>query len=241
MDAMSVLDAFTPLDAVGAALLLVSWLAIGPVIEWRGAPRKSVSVLMTRYRREWMSHVASRDPRVFDAFLLGNLRDGTAFFASACLIAIGGGMALLANTERVRMIAEDLTLRTPTPLGLEIKILAVLVLITSAFLRFVWSNRVFGYCAVMLGTIPNAAEDPRLETRQRQAAELNVSAAQAFNGGLRSIYFALAGLAWLLGPEALIGATLVALVVIVRREYASRSRAILLERLPDDRRDPAGD
>jgi uncharacterized membrane protein len=238
MDAVTLLEAFTTLDAVGAALLFVVWSAIGPVIEWRGAPRKSVSVLMTRYRREWMTHVATRDPRVFDAFLLGNLRDGTAFFASACLIAIGGGMALLANAERVRMIAEDLTLRTPSQIGLEVKILVVLLLITSAFLRFVWSNRVFGYCAVVLGTIPNAADDPRVEMRQRQAAELNVSAAQAFNGGLRSIYFALAALAWLLGPEALIGATLVALVVIVRREYASRSRAILMERLPPAPREP---
>ncbi|CAK9075725.1 Putative lipoprotein Hmuk_2215, partial [Durusdinium trenchii] len=157
--------------------------------------------------------------------LLTNLREGTAFFASACLIAIGGGMALLSNTERVSMIAEDLILDTAPESVLEVKILVVILLLTAAFLKFVWANRVFGYCAVLAGTIPNDLSDPRCAIRSRQAGELNVTAARAFNKGLRSVYFALGALAWLVGAWALIVATALTLIMIIRREYVTAREA----------------
>lgn len=229
MDMLSPFSAFTLLDAIAVSFLLGSWALLGWLIERPRARRKSVSVLMTRYRKEWMSHVPTRDPRVFDAMLTTNLREGTAFFASACLIAIGGGMALLANTERVSAIAEDLTLGAAPKIMIEIKVLVLLLLITDAFLKFVWSNRVFGYCAVLIGAIPNDLDDPRCAIRARQAGELNITAAKAFNRGLRSVYFALGSLAWLIGAPALVVATVLTLIVIIRREYASRSRTVLLE------------
>ena len=150
MDIAVLLNAFQPLDALAVGFLFVSWALIGWIVERDGARHKSASVLMKSYRREWMTHVATRDPRVYDAFLLGNLRDGTAFLASACLIAIGGGMALLSNTETVSAIAEDFLLDAAPQIALEVKIFVVLLLVTNAFLKFVWSNRVFGYCAVLL-------------------------------------------------------------------------------------------
>ena len=39
--------------------------------------------------------------------------------------------------------------------------------------------------------------------------------------------------AWLLGGEALIAATVVTLVVILRREFASQSREILMQTEPE--------
>lgn len=44
---------------------------------------------MNAYRREWMRHFVTRSPRIFDGNILTTLREGTAFFASACLIAVG--------------------------------------------------------------------------------------------------------------------------------------------------------
>jgi len=43
------------------------------------------------------------------------------------------------------------------------------------------------------------------------------------------MYFALAAMAWLLGPVALILATALTLLVLWRREFASHSRSLLLE------------
>ncbi|MCV6596121.1 MAG: DUF599 domain-containing protein [Mangrovicoccus sp.] len=229
MEIFTTFAAFAPLDWIAVMLLFGSWMAIGWVVERPNATHKSVSVLMTRYRKEWLSHMPTRDPRVFDSMLMASLREGTAFFASACLIAIGGGLALLSNTEQLSALAEDFALGAPPTILLEVKILAVLLLITNAFFKFVWSNRVFGYCTVMMGAVPNDPADPRAQMRAYQAGELNIAAGKAFNRGLRSVYFALGALAWLIGSEALIFATAVTLVTVIRREYASRSRAVLLE------------
>jgi uncharacterized membrane protein len=62
-----------------------------------------------------------------------------------------------------------------------------------------------------------------------RAAEINVTAARNFNRGLRSIYFALAALGWLLGPVALVLTTVVTSAVLIRREFASTSRGLILE------------
>ena len=111
----------------------------------------------------------------------------------------------------------------------ELKLLVVTLLLTNAFLKFVWSNRLFGYCSVLIASVPNDPTHPDAYPRAEQAAEINVTLARSFNRGLRSIYFALACAAWLAGPVALIAATLVTLVVIWRREFASHSRKILLK------------
>lgn len=232
MDLSSIIGPMTPLDGGALAFLLVSWLVSGWLIERERLPRPSVAVLMAGYRREWLRHSITRDPRVFDAIIMANLREGTAFFASACLIAIGGALALISNLDRLTGIATDLSL-DPTPkIVWEIKILLVLLLVTNAFLKFVWSNRIFGYCSVMIGAISNEPDDPVALRRAEQAGELNVIAARSFNRGLRSVYFSLGALAWLLGAVPLILATVMTLFVVCRREFWSNSRDILIRRDP---------
>jgi uncharacterized membrane protein len=184
---------------------------------------------MAQYRREWMVQMVARDARIFDAQLLGSLRQGTAFFASATLIAIGGALAMLGDLERVMGIADDLTPETVPVIVWEVKILLILVFLTNAFLKFVWSNRLFGYCAVIMAAVPNDPSDAAALPRARKAAEINITAARGFNRGLRAIYFALTAAAWLLGPEALIGATAITGLMLLRREFASQSRAVLLQ------------
>ena len=78
----------------------------------------------------------------------------------------------------------------------------MLLFLADALLKFIWSNRLFGYCAVLMAAVPNDADDPRAFHRAAQAAEVNITAARSFNRGLRSVYFALAALAWLLGAGA---------------------------------------
>ncbi len=183
---------------------------------------------MADYRRMWMVQMITRQPRIFDAAVLDSLRQGTAFFGSACLIAIGGGLAVLANTERLRGVAQDLTLTAPAIIW-EVKILLALILITNAFLKFIWSNRLFGYCGVVMASVPNEIEALETLPRARKAGELNIAAARAFNRGLRGVYFALGALGWLLGPVGLIVTTCVTVFILLRREFASASRLVLME------------
>lgn len=219
---------FTERDLVAVAVLIAAWAGVTLLIEH--APRRfpSTSNLMAQYRREWMVQFVARDPRIFDSQLVGQLRQGTSFFASATLLAIGGTLALLGDIERLIGLADDLT-SGPVPLIVwEVKILAIVIFLTNAFLKFVWANRLFGYCAVVMGAVPNDPADPAAMPRANKAAEINITAARGFNRGLRALYFALASTAWLMGPLALVLAVAVTLIVLLRREFASESRAVLM-------------
>ena len=223
-------DRLAPLstaDLAALIALILAWGAIGWRIE-RPGRHPSVSVLMTRYRHAWMAELLDRDQRIFDAAILQNLRDGTAFFASTCLIAIGGVLALMGNPAPLVEVAVLLPGQTGEALLWQIKLVPTLVLLTSGFLRFVWANRLFGYFSVLIGAIPNDRRAPAAEHRAAQAARLNVRAALNFNRGLRALYFALASLAWLLGPLALAAATAATLAMLWSREFRSTSRDVLI-------------
>lgn len=232
MDWLDRLSLFTTLDAVGLGLLILSWVGCSLLIE--NAPKSfpSTSQIMAEFRREWMRQFVRRDPRIFDSQIISSLRQGTAFFASASMIAIGGGFALLGNAERLRGVAQDLTLESDPIFLLEVKLLVLLLFAANAFLKFVWSHRLFGYCSVIMAAVPNDPEDPQALPMALQAGELNITAARGYNRGLRAVYFGIASSAWLLGAGPLILATLVTLLVILRREFASQSRHVLIHGAP---------
>ena len=231
MNILAVLDStFTLLDSLAFLLLVAAWVGIGWVVDVPPAWRPSVSVLMKEYRFRWMTEFVTRQPRVFDVSLIDSLRQGTAFFASASMIAIGGGVALIGNAATLQGLAQDLTIGMDAA-QVRIKLIVVVGLLANALLKFVWAHRLFGYCAIMMAAVPNDHMATMAAPRARQAAEINITAAKSYNRGLNSIYFALASLAWLIGPWALIGATLLTGSVLMRREFASNSRLVMLEDL----------
>lgn len=159
MELLDHLKFFTSLDALAVGYLLLAWFGIGYVIERPLGSRISTSVLVANYRKQWMIQMITRQPRIFDATILGTLREGTSFFASACLIAIGGGLAAISNAKKLSDVAQNLALDAPEIIW-EVKILLALLFITSAFLKFIWSNRLFGYCGVVMASVPNDKNDP---------------------------------------------------------------------------------
>ncbi|KAA8610780.1 DUF599 domain-containing protein [Salipiger aestuarii] len=222
---------FSVMDGVAVALLALAWLASSWAIEHPPKFRLSVTKLMAQYRRVWMEHFVTRQPRIFDGHIVGSLRQSTAFFASASMIAISGIFALLGDADRLRGVAGEFADADAPVIVWEVKLLLILLFAANAFLKFVWSNRLFGYCSVMMGSVPND-ESQLAYHRAAKAAEINIFAARSYNRGLRSVYFGIASAAWLLGGEALVGATAITLVVILRREFASQSREILMQDEP---------
>jgi uncharacterized membrane protein len=216
-------------DWSALALMMVAWFAIGWWIEHPAARFPSVTMLMAERRREWMKVFVTREPRIFDSQILSSLRQSTSFFASTSLLAIGGVLALIGNTDPLRGVAAEVSALQVPVLVWQIKLGVVALFLTNAFLKFVWANRVFGYCAVLMASVPNDPADPIAYPRAAQAAELNVRAAVNFNRGLRAIYFALGALAWLLGPVALMVATTIVVWMVWSREFASVPRSILLK------------
>ena len=229
MISIDTLSFLTMRDVAALALLVTLWGAVGWRIEHSSTRKPSTSSIMASYRREWMTQMLARENRIFDSQTIGTLRQSTAFFASTCVIAIGGTLALIGNAEQVAGVAADLTTASDPAIVWELKLLVIVFFLTNGFLKFVWSNRLFGYCSVMMGATPNKPETDGIAKYAHKAAELNIAAARSFNRGLRAIYFGLATVAWLGGPELLIAATVLTFLVIWRREFASQSRRVLLE------------
>ena len=219
-------------DYASVAFLLAGWLTIGWCVEHSSDARPSTSRLMSDFRRRWMQEMIPREPRIFDAQIVSNLRQGTAFFASTSILALGGVLALFGNAERLTMIAGDLVQTQAPTFVWEVKLAPIILFLTNAFLKFAWSNRLFGYASVLMAAVPNDISESDCKTRAAQAAEMNILAAISFNRGLRAVYFALAATAWLAGPYALAAAASLTVFFIWRREFASRARRVLMGSYP---------
>ena len=224
------LGAIPIFDLAVLGVLVLAWLLSGWFSEHPPQGLPSVSWAMEEYRRDWMRTFVTRQPRIFDATLIDSLRQGTAFFASACMIAIGGGVAVIGNAAAVQRLADELPIGAGPDVAL--KMLPVIAFLCNALLKFVWAHRLFGYCSILMAAAPNDAGDPLAFHRAGQAAEINIAAAKSFNRGLRSIYFALAALGWLLGPWGMLAGTVLAAGLLLRREFASQSRRVILAREP---------
>lgn len=220
------LGAIPIFDLAVLGVLVLAWLLSGWFSEHPPQGLPSVSWAMEEYRRDWMRTFVTRQPRIFDATLIDSLRQGTAFFASACMIAIGGGVAVIGNAAAVQRLADEL----PIPGGpdVAVKMLPVIGFLANALLKFVWAHRLFGYCAILMAAVPNDPAAPDAMERALQAAEVNIHAAKNFNRGLRAIYFALGALGWLLGPIGMVATVTMVSGVLIRREFASQSRGIML-------------
>jgi uncharacterized membrane protein len=228
-DALS-LGPFSLPDLAALGLTLALWLGLGWLIENPPAWRVSVSKLMERYRHDWMAEFVTRQPRIFDATMIDSLRQGTAFFASASMIAIGGGIALIGNPAMLGALTRDLTLASDTA-GLQLRVALVVAFLANALLKFIWAHRLFGYCSILMAAVPNDPSHPEAAHRATQAADINITGAKSFNRGLRSIYFALGSLGWLLGPWGLVAGAMVISGILVRRDFGSTSREVMLRRM----------
>jgi uncharacterized membrane protein len=209
-------------------------LGITRLIEHSSDTRPSTSRITANYRRRWMQEVPGRSNRMVDAALLVTLRNGTTFFASGAIIAIGGIAALLGQTERLLDVATDFAGEFSSDIVSsqavwEAKLLFIAVLMANAFLKFVWSHRLFGYCAIMMGATPENGTEAEMAAMVERSAQLHISAGRSFNRGLRMTYFSLAALAWFLGPVALVVATIMTSLMLYRREFRSDSRRALLD------------
>lgn len=225
------LGPFGPPDLAALALTLTLWLGLGWLIENPPRWRVSVSKLMERYRHDWMAEFVTRQPRIFDATMIDSLRQGTAFFASASMIAIGGGIALIGNPAMLGALTRDLSLPSDTA-GLQLRVALVVAFLANALLKFIWAHRLFGYCSILMAAVPNDPHHPEARHRATQAADINITGAKSFNRGLRSIYFALGALGWLMGPWGLTAGALVISAILIRRDFGSTSRQVMLRRLP---------
>jgi uncharacterized membrane protein len=216
----------TGYDALAALFLVLSWLLVGWWVEDR-PHRKSASTLMFQHRMAWMREMARRNPRILDGNLLGGLQHSASFFASTALLGLGGVLAMLGQAPNLGEVAHAVPFSGPVSAdGLRLRLAAPLFFIAYAFFKFAWSQRLFGYCSVLMGATPewDASREEEILAAADRAGVVNGLAARSFNRGLRSLYFTLGSLAWLIGPLALVLSTCAVVLMINRREFHSESR-----------------
>jgi uncharacterized membrane protein len=222
---------FTLLDYGAIAFFLMAWFGYHVAVEFTPAGRKSLNRLMNPYRYRWMEQMVVRENRIVDTTIMASLMNGTAFFASTSLIAIGGVLALFQSTDSVLPIFADLPFGAPpTRLAWDTKVIGLAVIFVYAFFKFAWSYRLFNYMAIILGAVPVLRESNREEglAVARQAAAMNAVAGKHFNRGQRAFFFSLAYLGWFVSAYIFMAATAGILFVMWRRQFISDARDAVL-------------
>lgn len=220
------------LDLFALGFFLISWALFEYIADYSSLSRKSLGGLMAQQRKEWMLVMAERELRIVDTSIMSGLLQGTAFFASASILAIGGCFALLGSTDVVLQVYDDLPIAGEVSRRLwEFKILGLAVLFVYTFFKFGWAFRLFNYSGILIGAVPSVENSDRDERHKKavKAAEMNMIAGRHFTSGLRGIFIALGYLGWFLGPVFFLLTTLFVMVVLTRRQYFSRSRSLLLD------------
>ena len=228
---LSILPEITILDVIAVAWLVFLVVGMSWYVDHGPRAEESASGLMRVKRMVWMEEMAMRDVRIVDSGLLRGLQSGSSFFASTSLICLGGLLAMMGQADRLAEVADSLPFAHPSGQdAFRVRLVAPISMIVFSFFKFAWAQRLFGYCAVMIGATPERRADNEAEVlaAARDAGQLNWLAARSFARGLRGLYFTLGSLAFLIGPLALIASASAVALMIHRREFRSESRAAML-------------
>jgi uncharacterized membrane protein len=222
---------FSTFDLVALAWFIAAWVGYAAAIE-HGWGRRGLNSLVNVYRDVWMQRLLTREMRMVDGQVTASLQNGTAFFASTSLIAIGGTLAMLRSSDEMLQLVSELPFGTVTTrLQWEAKLMGLAIIFAYAFFKFAWSYRLFNYVAIMIGAAPPVAEADSAEAKTfvHRASTLCSDAGRHFNRGQRAFFFALGYLGWFIGPAVLAVTTTGVLIVMWRRQFASLSRAAFLD------------
>ena len=213
---------FAPLDWIALILFIACWLAYSTIVDRVPSIRaRSVIAAMDTHRIRWMRATLQRENRIADMAAIGNLMNTTSFLATTSILILGGLVALLGASDLgQRVVAALPWASVPSQLLWEIKIGLLLLIFVNAFFELTWALRQFNYGSILVGAM-SAATDPDGPAQADAAARVLNRAARHFTTGLRSYYFGLAALAWIVHPLALVMASLFVLRELHRREFRS--------------------
>ena len=216
------MDIFQPLDWLAIAVFVLGWLLYTWLVDispWRS---RTLTAAMDQQRRRWMETMLRREVRIVDTAIIAGLQNGTAFFASTSLLAIGAAFALLTTSDQVLGVAQDIRLDVNTSRAAwEIKALGLIAIYAYAFFKFGWAYRLFNYTSVLMGAAPPAAESATPEARLavEQASRMNILAGRQFTLGQRAFFFSVGFLGWFAGAWAFLVLTIIVVAALCRRQF----------------------
>ncbi len=213
-------------DTLAVGFFILEWAAYAVTLEHSAYGRNSLSARMHIYREVWIRRMLDREARMLDMQIMASLQNGTAFFASTSLLAVGGALALLRSTNEALDVLRALPIDiSPSPALWEIKCVGLILIFVYAFFKFAWAYRLFNYVAILLGSMPPVSErdTPQAEAHVVRTTRVFESAGRHFNRGQRAFFFALGYLGWFVSPWVLFVTTAAVVIVSWRRQFASKA------------------
>ncbi len=223
---------FSPLDLFALAWFLIAWAVYSAALAWTEQRKRGLNSEMHRFRDVWMTQMLGREMRMVDAQIVAALQNGTAFFASTSLIAVGGALTLLRSTDELLQVVGTMPFGIKsTTMQWEAKTIGLAIIFVYAFFKFAWSYRLYNYVAILVGATPPAAQKdtPEAKAHAARVGGLCEVAGRHFNRGQRAFFFALGYLGWFISPWLLMISSVAVAVVLWRRQFASDSRKAVLD------------
>lgn len=205
--------------------------------------RQCLTGVLYSYRLDWIRNMLRHENRITDMALLGNLTNMVSFLASTTILVIAGALTAVYSVEDVMgLLADHAFIAATTREQVQFKLLLIATIFGFAFFKFTWSMRQHTFCSILLGAAPWVKTEtltPEEEEFAMYAAKISDRAGNEFNYGLRSYYFALAVLTWLISPWLFMATCTAVVFVLYRREFRSTTlKYLILGRKPSDRTPP---
>lgn len=229
----AVLSLLSLLDWIALACFLVCFRGYGYVVDGsKRLGRRGLSQLTHEFRKLWAAGLIKRSNRVSDTALMGNLMDSVTFYANTTIYIIAGLFALLGTMDQLVNLTSELPFSRGVSRGLmEMKVLLVLAVFVVAYFKFTWSLRQFNLLTILVGGAPEPGEkdEAHVAAYVRRMARINSLAGDDFNRGLRSYYFGIASVTWMIHPGLLIAFSALVVMVLIHRDFYSNAFQVMSE------------
>src|SRR5271154_4659210 len=173
-------------DILAVGFFALEWTVYAVTLEHTAYGRDSLSARMHVYREVWIRRMLDREARMVDMQIMISLQNGTAFFASTSLLAIGAGLALLRATSDALVVLSKLPIDiSPSPALWEMKCVGLILIFVYTFFKFAWAYRLFNYVCILLGAMPppSQRDTPEAEAHVIRTTRKFESGGRHFNRG----------------------------------------------------------
>src|SRR4051812_30700869 len=188
------MHSLTILDWIALAVFAACWIGYATLVDRHPALRaRSVIAAMDEHRRRWLRTTVTRDNRIMDTNIIGNLMNSTSFLANTAIFILGGLVAMLGSPELGARVFGALPFAAVRDAAAgEVRVALLILIFVRAFFELTWALRQFNYCSIVIGGIGAGPEGAGALLHAEMAAKVATRGARHFNTGLRAYYFGLA-------------------------------------------------
>lgn len=218
------------IDIFALVIFFLSWSGYTWFARTKAKNTNCIARSLHQHRIHWMYEAITREVRVGEAALLSNLERNIAFFASSTLLILAGLLTLFAKIDTLESVIASMPYAAHVNhIAIQLKLSLLTFIFVLSFFQFTWSMRQYGFVNVMMGAAPIdiSGLSENLKAYAKQMAIVQDQAAHSYNYGLRTYYFALAGMCWLFHPIMFMLMSVWVVYTLYTREFNSKTvRAI---------------